>query len=125
MKVHSGISWSGYKRLSNALSREFDDDPVDSDDENEVSKVNIGHYDAALLYLQPTRANGLLEELEVEMPRLPSRYMLRKEEVAICREYGGFDVSDDGLATTRDFDTVLKMALEKHANIRSVSCQPL
>jgi hypothetical protein len=111
LKTHSGMSWAGYGRARNALSREFEDDPSDSDDED---AENIGTYAPVALYLQPTHQNGLLEELEVQMPHLPSRYMLRKEEVEICRKYGAFELSEDGLATTRDFNDVLLRALKLH-----------
>jgi hypothetical protein len=61
--------------MSYALSEEYDEDAYDSDEEE---KKQIGKYTTASLYLQPGTKNGLLEELEVKMPRLPSRYMLRK-----------------------------------------------
>jgi hypothetical protein len=114
VKVHSKVSWRGYRRLSYALSEEYDEDAYDSDEEE---KKQIGTYNTAALYLQPSRKNGLVEELEVKMPRLPSRYMLRKQEIDICKKYGGFDISEDGLATTQDFDRVVQAEIEAYAEI--------
>jgi hypothetical protein len=61
--------------MSYALSEEYYEDAYDSDEDEEK---HIGKYSTAALYLQPSKKNGLLEELEVKMPRLPSRHMLRK-----------------------------------------------
>jgi hypothetical protein len=122
MKVHSGASWRGYKRMSDALSRdfiEFDDAAIVDSDDEDADRVNIGRYDPALLYVQPSLKNGLIGELEVQMPRLPTRYMLRKEEIEICKEYDGFNIDEDGLGANRDFYSVLKAALERYAHLVS------